>query len=129
MMRMMSNSSVGVWGSMLPFLKNGGEIMKYRLIIFSLLLFSIFGVAMTQSELSVLRYQLQMPSIVGSALGFRMVGTLNEGAFGVVWKVESKAVMFTGQVLSFNSVLSTWLDTGVFEWSKIYGDIYLLLRF
>lgn len=127
---MMSSSfcgSVGVPCSHL--LKNGGEIMKYRLIIFSLLLFSIFGVAMTQSELSVLKYQLQMPSIVGSALGFRMVGTVNEGAFGLVWKIDKKIGMFTGQVLGFNSVLDEWLKTGVFEWSRVYFDIYLLVRF
>jgi len=103
--------------------------MRLRVIIMSLLLVSIFGVAMTQSELSVLRYQLQMPTIVGNALGFRVVGTLNEGAFGLVWKLDNKTGMFTGQVLAYNSVISKWLDTGVFEWEKVYFDVYLLVRF
>jgi len=84
---------------------------------------------MTQSELSVLRYQLQMPTIVGNALGFRLVGTLNEGACGLVWKLDNKMGLFTGQVLACNSVISKWLDTGVFEWDKVYFDVYLLLRF
>ena len=103
--------------------------MRLRVIIMSLLLVSIFGVAMTQAELSVLRYQLQMPTIVGNALGFRVVGSLNDGAFGLVWKVDNKMGMFTGQVLACNSVISKWLDAGVFEWEKVYFDIYLLLRF
>jgi len=70
-----------------------------------------------------------MPSIVGNALGFRVVGTLDEGAFGLVWKLDNKTCMFTGQVLAFNSVLAKWLDTGVFGWDKVYFDVYLLLRF
>lgn len=103
--------------------------MRFRMIVLIGLLFSIVGVCMTQSELSVLRYQLQMPSIVGSAFGFRMVGTLNEGAFGLVWKVDKKLGLFTGQVLAFNSVFAKWLETGEFEWQKVYFDVYLLLRF
>ncbi len=103
--------------------------MRYRVIIFSLLVLSICGFCLTQAELTVLRYQLQMPPIIGNAFGFRIVGTLNEGAFGLVWKLDNKLGMFTGQVLAFNSVLSKWIETGVFEWKKVYCDIYLLLRF
>jgi len=103
--------------------------MRLRVIILCLLVISIFGFSLTQSELSVLRYQLQMPTIVGNALGLRVVGTLDEGAFGLVWKLDNKTGMFTGQVLAFNSVLAKWLDTGVFEWDKVYFDVYLLLRF
>lgn len=103
--------------------------MRMRSIIMILLVISICGFCMTQSELSVLKYQLQMPSIVGNAAGFRMVGTLNEGAFGLVWKVDKKLGMFTGQVLAFNSVFAKWLETGEFEWQKVYFDVYLLLRF
>ena len=103
--------------------------MRKCLIIMILLVFSICGFCLTQSELSVLRYQLQMPTIIGNALGFRVVGTLDEGALGLVWKVDKKLGLFTGQVLSFNSVFAKWLETGVFEWQKVYFDIYLLLRF
>lgn len=102
--------------------------MRLRVIVMIWLVVSIFGFSMTQAEVSVLRYQLQMPSIVGNALGFRIVGTLDEGAFGVVWKLDNNLGMFSGQVLAFNSVLSTWLETGVFDWQKVYFDIYLLLR-
>ena len=100
-----------------------------RVIILILLVLSVVGFSLTQSELSVLRYQLQMPSLVGNAFGFRLVGTLQEGAFGIVWKWESKVGMFTGQILSFNSVLSKWIEGGVFEWSRVYFDIFLLFRF
>ncbi len=103
--------------------------MRLRLMIVSLLVICILGFSLTQSELSVLRYQLQMPTIVGNALGFRVVGTVDEGAFGLVWKVDNKTGMFTGQVLAFNSVFGKWLETGVFEWQKVYFDVYLLLRF
>ena len=103
--------------------------MRLRVIILCLLVISIFGFSLTQSELSVLRYQLQMPTIVGNALGFRVVGTLDEGACGLVWKLDNKMGMFTGQVLAYNSVISKWLDTGVFEWEKVYFDVYLLVRF
>ena len=112
----------------ISFRKYGGEIMRYRVIVFVLLVISICGFSLTQSELSVLRYQLQMPNIIGNAMGFRVVGTLDEGAFGLVWKYDNKIGMFTGQVLSFTSAISKWLETGVFEWSKVYFDIYLLLR-
>ncbi len=103
--------------------------MRYRVFILVLVIIGICGFCLTQSELSVLRYQLQMPTIAGNAAGFRMVGTIDEGAFGAVWKLDRKLGLFTGQVLAFNSVLSKWLETGVFEWSKVYFDIYLLLRF
>lgn len=104
--------------------------MRYRVIIISLVVLSICAFAgLTQSELSVLRYQLQMPSIIGNAAGFRIVGTVDEGAFGLVWKYDSKTGIFTGQVLGFNSMLWKWLETGVFQWEKVYFDIYLLLRF
>jgi len=103
--------------------------MMYRVIVLICLIVSIFTFAMTQSEVSVLKYQLQMPSIVGNALGFRMLGSIDDGAFGLVWKVENKAGMFTGQVLAYNSVLSKWLETGVLQWEKVYFDIFLLLRF
>ncbi len=103
--------------------------MRLRLIIVSLLVICICGFSLTQSELSVLRYQLQMPTIVGNALGFRVVGTVDEGAFGLVWKYDDKRGMFTGQVLAFNSVFGKWLETGVFEWQKVYFDVYLLVRF
>ena len=103
--------------------------MRMRFIIMILLVLSIGAFALTQSELSVLKYQLQMPSIMGNAAGFRLVGTLDEGACGAVWKVDNKVGMFTGQVLCFNSVFAKWLETGVFEWQKVYFDIYLLLRF
>jgi len=103
--------------------------MRYRVIILVLVVICICGFSMTQSELSVLRYQLQMPTIVGNALGFRLVGTLNEGACGLVWKLDNRMGLFTGQVLAYNSVISKWLDTGVFEWEKVYFDVYLLVRF
>jgi len=104
--------------------------MRYRVIIISLVVLSICAFAgLTQSELSVLRYQLQMPSIIGNAAGFRIVGTLDEGACGAVWKIDNKVGMFTGQVLCFNSVIGKWLETGVFQWEKVYFDIYLLVRF
>jgi len=103
--------------------------MRYRVIILVLVVICICGFSMTQAELSVLRYQLQMPTIVGNALGFRVVGSLNDGAFGLVWKLDNRMGLFTGQVLAYNSVISKWLDTGVFEWEKVYFDIYLLLRF
>jgi len=103
--------------------------MVFRLIVFSLLVISIFGFSLTNSEVSMLKYQLQMPSLVGNAFGFRMVGTLEQGAFGVVWKVENKMGIFTGQVLSFSSVISKFMETGMIEWSRIYVDVFLLLRF
>lgn len=103
--------------------------MRFRLIVIILVVVSILGFSMTQSELSVLRYQLQMPSIVGNAVGFRIVGNFDDGAFGLVWKCENKSVMFTGQLLAYNSVFPQWLNTGGFEWSKVYFDIFLLLRF
>ena len=103
--------------------------MRIRAIVFVLLVISICGFSLTQSELSVLRYQLQMPTIVGNALGFRIVGTVDEGACGLVWKIDNRTGMFTGQVLAFNSVFGKWIDTGVFEWQKVYFDVYLLLRF
>jgi len=103
--------------------------MRFRWLIVFGLIISIFGFSLTQTEISVLRYQLQMPSIVGNAVGFRVIGTFDDGAFGVVWKIDKKLVMFTGQVLGMNSVISEFIDTGVFEWSKVYFDIFLLLRF
>ena len=103
--------------------------MRLRIIVLIGLVVSILGFSLTQSELSVLRYQLQMPNIVGNALGFRVVGTVDEGACGLVWKVDNKTGMFTGQVLAFNSVFGKWIETGVFEWQKVYFDVYLLLRF
>lgn len=103
--------------------------MRFRVIVLCLLVISIFGFSLTQTEVSVLRYQLQMPSIVGNAVGFRIIGSVDDGAFGVVWKVDKKFGMFTGQVLGMNSVVSEFIDTGVIEWSKVYFDIFLLLRF
>lgn len=103
--------------------------MRFRFIILSLIVVSILGFSMSQSEVSLLKYQLQMPSIVGSGIGFRMIGTLEEGGFGLVWKLDKKVVLFTGQVLGFNSFFSKWVETGVAEWSKLYFDVFLLLRF
>ena len=103
--------------------------MRCRVIIFVLLVISICGFSLTQTEVSVLRYQLQMPSIVGNAVGFRIIGSVDDGAFGIVWKVDKKFGMFTGQILGMNSVVSEFIDTGVIEWSKVYFDIFLLLRF
>lgn len=100
-----------------------------RLIVFFVVLISVVGFSLTQSEVSVLKYQLQMPSLIGNTIGMRFIGTLREGAFGLVWKWESKLGMFTGQVLGFNSVFAKWMETGVFEWSGVYFDIFLLLRF
>lgn len=104
-------------------------MMRFSWIILGLLVLSVLGFSMTQAEVSVLKYQLQMPAIIGNAVGFRILGSMDDGAFGLVWKTENKSVMFTGQVLAYNSVLSKWLETGVFEWSKVYFDIFLLLRF
>jgi len=87
------------------------------------------GFSLTQTEVSILRYQLQMPPIVGNAVGFRVIGTVNDGAFGLVWKIDKKFGIFTGQILGMNSVVSEFIDTGVIEWSKVYFDIFLLLRF
>ena len=103
--------------------------MRLRVIIFVLLVIGICGYSLTQSEINVLRYQLQMPTIVGNAVGFRMIGSADEGAFGIVWKVDKKWCMFTGQVLGMNSVFSKYIDTGVLEWQKVYFDMFLLLRF
>lgn len=103
--------------------------MMYRVIVLICLIVSIFTFSMTQAEVSVLKYQLQMPSIIGNAVGFRVLGNIDDGAFGLVWKVDNKLGMFTGQVLAYNSVFSEWLETGVFEWSKVYFDMFLLLRF
>lgn len=103
--------------------------MRLRMIVISLLVICICGFCLTQPEVSVLRYQLQMPSIVGNAVGFRMIGSVDDGAFGIVWKVDTKSCMFTGQILGMNSVVSEFIDTGVVEWSKVYFDIFLLLRF
>lgn len=103
--------------------------MRFRVIILSLLVISIFAFSLSQGEVSILKYQLQMPNVSGNAFGLRMVGTLQYGAFGLVWKYENKSCMFTGQVLTFNSVFQKWLETGVFEWSNVYFDIFLLLRF
>jgi hypothetical protein len=103
--------------------------MWFRLFIVSLLVFSIFAFSFTQSELTMLRYQLQMPPVVGNSFGLRTVGTLDEGAFGLVWKYDTNFSMFSGQILAFNSVFSNWLETGVFEWQKLYFDIFLLFRF
>jgi len=87
------------------------------------------GFSLTQTEVSILRYQLQMPPIIGNAVGFRVIGSVNDGAFGLVWKIDKKFGMFTGQILGMNSVVSEFIDTGVIEWSKVYFDIFLLLRF
>ena len=116
---------------MLPFLlkNSGGEIMRLRLIILSLVVISVCGFCLTQTEISVLKYQLQMPSIIGNAVGFRMMGNMEDGAFGLVWRVDNRIGLFTGQVLGFNSVFSEWLETGVFQWDRVYFDIFLLLRF
>ena len=103
--------------------------MRLRVIIFVLVVISVMGFSLTQTELSVLRYQLQMPSIVGNAVGFRVIGSVDDGAFGLVWKIDKRFGMFTGQVLGMNSVVSEFIDTGVIEWSKVYFDIFLLLRF
>lgn len=104
--------------------------MRYSVIVLiCLVVVSIVGFSMTQAEVSVLKYQLQMPSILGNAVGFRILGSMDDGAFGLVWKTDTKSVMFTGQVLAYNSVFSKFLETGVFEWSKVYFDIFLLLRF
>lgn len=102
--------------------------MRLMVSIFILLVISM-GFSMTQAEVSVLKYQLQMPAIIGNAVGFRILGSMDDGAFGLVWKTENKSVMFTGQVLAYNSVFSEWLETGVFQWSKVYFDVFLLLRF
>jgi hypothetical protein len=102
----------------------------FRLIVLSLLVFSaVFVFSLTNSELSILRYQLQMPSLVGNALGFRTVGSFEEGAFGLVWRVSNDAVMLTGQVLAFNSVFLNLFEMGEFEWSRVYFDVFLLFRF
>ena len=103
--------------------------MRVRVIIFVLVVISVMGFSLTQTEVSILRYQLQMPPIVGNAVGFRVIGTVNDGAFGLVWKIDKKFGIFTGQILGMNSVVSEFIDTGVIEWSKVYFDIFLLLRF
>lgn len=103
--------------------------MRYRVIIFVLLVIAIFGFSLNQTEISVLKYQLQMPAIVGNALGFRIVGSVDDGAFGLVWKVDKKWGMFTGQILGMSSIVSQYIETGVIEWSKVYFDMFLLLRF
>ena len=103
--------------------------MRYRVIIFVLLVIAIFGFSLSQTEISVLKYQLQMPAIVGNALGFRIVGSVDDGAFGLVWKVDQKWGMFTGQILGMSSIVSQYIETGVIEWSKVYFDMFLLLRF
>lgn len=103
--------------------------MMYRVIVLICLIVSIFTFSMTQAEVSVLKYQLQMPAISGNAVGVRILGSMDDGAFGLVWKTENKSVMFTGQVLAYNSVFAKWLETGVFEWDKVYFDVFLLLRF
>jgi len=103
--------------------------MRFRVIIFVLLVIGICGFSLTQTEVSVLRYQLQMPSIVGNAVGFRIIGSVDDGAFGIVWKVDNKFGMCTGQILGMNSVVSEFIETGVIEWSKVYFDIFLLVRF
>ena len=106
--------------------EKGGVIMKWCIIV--ILLVAVLGLSFSQTELSVLKYQLQMPAIVGNAAGFRLVGTLQEGAFGIVFKYD-KGVMITGQVLGYNSVIGKWLETGVIEWRKIYFDIFFIFRF
>jgi len=103
--------------------------MRFRWLIVFGLIISIFGFSLTQTELTVLRYQLQMPAIAGNAVGFRVIGSVNDGAFGLVWRLDNKIGLFTGQVLGMNSVISEYIETGVFEWSKVYFDIFLLLRF
>ncbi len=103
--------------------------MRVRVIIFVLVVISVMGFSLTQTEVSILRYQLQMPPIIGNAVGFRVIGSVNDGAFGLVWKIDKKFGMFTGQILGMNSVVSEFIDTGVIEWSKVYFDIFLLLRF
>ncbi|MDM7320294.1 MAG: hypothetical protein P3W91_001030 [Fervidobacterium sp.] len=101
--------------------------MKWIIVWF--LIVGVLGLCFTQSEVSMLRYQLQMPTVSGNAMGFRLVGTLKEGGVGMVWKVENKIGLFTGQILAYNSVLYNWLETGVFDWAKVYFDVFLLLRF
>ena len=103
--------------------------MRLKVIIFVLVVISVMGFSLTQTEVSILRYQLQMPPIIGNAVGFRVIGSVNDGAFGLVWKIDKKFGMFTGQILGMNSVVSEFIDTGVIEWSKVYFDIFLLLRF
>lgn len=127
---MMNDGSVGVPCSHFFQKNNGGEIMRYRVIVLiGLVVVSILGFSMTQAEVSVLKYQLQMPSIVGNALGFRLIGSMDDGAFGLVWKNDNKSFMCTGQILAYNSVFSKWLETGVWEWSKVFFDVFLLVRF
>lgn len=106
-------------------------MMRVKIIVLVALVFcmSMTCFALSQTELNVLRYQLQMPTVTGNAIGFRTIGTLEEGAFGLVWRLDNRSGLFTGQVLAFNKVLEKWVSSGVFEWSSVYFDVFLLLRF
>lgn len=107
-------------------LEGGYEMGKWLVVVMILWVFVLGFGELSQTEVNILKYQLNMPPISGNAVGFRLLGSGLNGAFGMVWRVEKWGMLFTGQVMGFASDL---FAGGGVRWERLYYDIYLLWRF
>jgi hypothetical protein len=99
-----------------------GKLIVVLLVVFSIV---VFG-GLSQTEVNILRYQLNMPSVAGNAIGFRVIGSGFDGAFGLVWRWSTNEILFTGQVLGWVGDL---FRGDIPWWDRVYYDIFWLLRF
>jgi len=57
-------------------------MVKWLVVVMVLWVCVAFG-ELSQTEISILKYQLQMPQVIGNAVGFRLLGSGINGAVGM----------------------------------------------